>query len=70
MRCVACGRMTRHITCRGIMPMARAACHWPRSMDMMPPRKISAEKAPIYRVRPSPAASQAGMEMRVTTGNA
>ena len=45
MRLTACGRTMRRITCRGVMPSARAASHCPRSIETMPPRNTSAKKA-------------------------
>ena len=45
MRFTACGRTMRRITAAALMPSARAASHWPRSIETMPPRKTSAKKA-------------------------
>ena len=36
------GSYQLRIMAQGFRPSARAASHWPRSIDMMPPRKISA----------------------------
>ena len=57
MRFSACGRMMRRIAWPQAMPMARAPSHWPGSIDWMPARKISAEKAAELSEMPSAAAA-------------
>jgi len=39
---IACGSTTEVIVCQCVMPIERAASVWPRSIEMMPPRTISA----------------------------
>ena len=41
-RLIACGRITLRIIAQRRRPSARAASHWPGSIETMPPRKISA----------------------------
>ena len=39
---MTCGMMTLNIVCEWVMPMLMAPSNWPLSMEMMPPRTISA----------------------------
>ena len=39
---MTCGMMTLNMVCAWVMPMDIAPSNWPRSMEMMPPRTISA----------------------------
>ena len=41
-RRTVCGRITETIVCMWFMPREAAASYWPRGMDSMPARKISA----------------------------
>src|SRR5688500_4275864 len=70
MRFTACGRMMRRIVCRGFMPSARAASHWPRSIDTMPPRKTSAKKAADWIENVTTAATNGVISTRIRIGSA
>ena len=56
----ACGSTTVTIVCQCVMPMERAASVCPRSMEMMPPRTISAMYAPVLMEMISMAACSVG----------
>ena len=42
-----CGMITRSMVCPCDIPMLIAPSNWPRSIEMMPPRTISAIYAPV-----------------------
>ncbi len=42
-RFITCGTTIRRIVIHGVIPIAFAPSHWPRSIETMPPRKISAQ---------------------------
>ena len=44
---MTCGIMTLNMVCACVIPMDMAPSNWPRSMEMMPPRTISAMYAPV-----------------------
>ena len=70
MRLTACGSTTRRITWRGVMPSARAASHWPRSIETMPPRKTSAKNAADWIENVSTAATYGVISTWIRIGSA
>src|SRR4051812_17183807 len=70
MRLTACGRMMRRSAWSGVMPTARAASHWPRSIDWMPARKTSAKNAADWIEKVTQAARNGVISMPTISGRA
>src|SRR3972149_1040451 len=69
-RLMAWGRTMRRISWPYVLPIARAASHWPRSTDTMPPRKTSAKNAEDCRANVITAAWKESMRTPMRIGSA